>query len=100
MTGQERPDRRPQSGARTIKSFAELALEFSKTGQDSEPLLDATLVSVAELVSCSKSTVENELRRAMRAIRRNTGQADEAEAVYEHLVNVLGSGQGVGNQDT
>lgn len=53
--------------------------------------VNATLTSVAELVGCSKSTVDNELRRAMGVIRYNAGDLDEAEAVYERLIEMLGS---------
>jgi RNA polymerase sigma factor (sigma-70 family) len=50
---------------------------------------DATLTRVAELVGCSKSTVDNELRRAMQTIREYTGGYDEARNVYERLIEAL-----------
>lgn len=58
---------------------------------------DATLTSVAELAGCSKSTVENELARVMRAIARSAGGPDEAQAVYERLIEALSSENSVGN---
>jgi DNA-directed RNA polymerase specialized sigma24 family protein len=52
---------------------------------------DATLTSVAERLGCSKSTVDNELRRVMEALRGSTDTIEEAEAVYARLVEFLSS---------
>lgn len=60
---------------------------------------NATLSSVAELAGCSKSTVENELRRTMQAIERNVGGPDEAQAVYDQLIEALSLEYGLGNGD-
>jgi hypothetical protein len=49
----------------------------------------ATLTSVADRVGCSKSTVDNELRRALALIRRAVDSPDEAEAVYGRLLEDL-----------
>ncbi|MGI8549444.1 MAG: sigma factor-like helix-turn-helix DNA-binding protein [Dehalococcoidia bacterium] len=58
---------------------------------------DATLTSVAEVAGCSKSTVDNELRRSMLSIRRNTSDMNEAQAVYEQLIDLLMAHVEVGN---
>ncbi len=52
---------------------------------------DATLTSVAVLLGCSKSTVDNELRRALASIRRQAADADEAERIYARLLEHLAS---------
>lgn len=50
---------------------------------------EATLTSVAERVGCSKSTVDNELRRALALIRRSVESSDEADAVYGLILEDL-----------
>ena len=48
---------------------------------------NATLTSVASLLGCSKSTVDNELRRALSAIRQHSASAEEAESVYTEVLD-------------
>ncbi len=48
-----------------------------------------TLTSVGGLLGCSKSTVENEIRRALEAIRRHAETMEEAEAIYARLLEFL-----------
>lgn len=50
----------------------------------------ATLTSIAEALGCSKSTVDNELRRAMQIIRRHTDSAEEARTIYRRILLLLG----------
>lgn len=50
---------------------------------------DATLTSVAGLLGCSKSTVDNEIRRALEAIHRVAETEEEAEAIYVRLLDLL-----------
>jgi DNA-directed RNA polymerase specialized sigma24 family protein len=57
----------------------------------------ATLTSVGQLEGCSKSTVDNELRRVMQILRQNTGGLEEAESVYAQLMAELFPEQRVGN---
>lgn len=57
----------------------------------------ATLESVAEQLGCSKSTVDNERRRAVELIRRRTDTPDEAEAVYVRVMEILGGALERGN---
>lgn len=52
---------------------------------------DATLTTVAAQVGCSKSTVENELRAAMETIARHAPSTDEARALYNRVLDLLGS---------
>lgn len=49
----------------------------------------ATLTSIAKELGCSKSTVENEIQRALEAIRRNTKTLEEAEAIFARLLELL-----------
>ena len=51
--------------------------------------LEATLTSVAEELGCSKSTVDNELRRALQLIRRRAEDAEEAHRIYAQLLERL-----------
>ena len=52
--------------------------------------LGATLSTVAEELGCSKSTVDNELRRALHLIRRSAQDAEEAQRIYARLLERLG----------
>lgn len=54
---------------------------------------DATLESVAQRVGCSKSTVDNELRRALHLIKSDTETLDEARATYERVLLLLSDGE-------
>lgn len=49
----------------------------------------ATLTNVGGQLGCSKSTVENEIRRALEAIRRHAETMEEAEAIYARLLELL-----------
>lgn len=48
-----------------------------------------TLVAVAEQLGCSKSTVENELRRVERMILEHAEDTEEARRIYERLLEHL-----------
>ncbi len=50
---------------------------------------EATLTSVASQLGCSKSTVENEIRRALEAIGRHAETLEEAEAIYARFLELL-----------
>ncbi len=49
----------------------------------------ATLTNVGGQLGCSKSTVENEIRRTLEAIRRHAETVEEAEAIYARLLELL-----------
>ncbi len=49
----------------------------------------ATLTSVANQLGCSKSTIENEIRRTVEAIYRHAATREEAEAIYARLLELL-----------
>lgn len=49
----------------------------------------ATLISIAGQLGCSKSTVENEIRRTLEAIQRHAETLEEAEAIYARLLELL-----------
>lgn len=49
----------------------------------------ATLTNVAGQLDCSKSTIENEVRRALEAIHRHAETVEEAEAIYVRLLELL-----------
>ncbi len=50
---------------------------------------EATLTSVASQLGCSKSTVENEIRRALEAIGRHAETLEEAQAIYARFLELL-----------
>lgn len=50
---------------------------------------DATLTSVGQHLGLSKSTVDNDLRRAMSLIRQRTETSGEAEQAYERILEIL-----------
>jgi len=49
----------------------------------------ATLTNVGGQLGCSKSTVENEIHRALEAIRCHAETMEEAEAIYARLLELL-----------
>ena len=49
----------------------------------------ATLTNVGGQLGCSKSTVENEIRRTLEAIRRHAETMEEAEVIYARLLELL-----------
>lgn len=49
----------------------------------------ATLTGIAKELGCSKSTVENEIQRALEIIHRNTETLSEAEAIFARLLELL-----------
>jgi predicted DNA-binding protein YlxM (UPF0122 family) len=49
----------------------------------------ATLTSVADQLGCSKSTVDNEIRRTLGAIHRYAETEEEAKAIYARLLELL-----------
>ncbi|SRR6266567_1171181 len=49
----------------------------------------ATLTSVAGQLGYSKSTIENEIRRALEAISRHAETIEEAEAIYARFLELL-----------
>lgn len=51
--------------------------------------LDATLESVATHLGCSKSTAENEIKRALGTIRAHAENAAEAQAAYARVMELL-----------
>ena len=53
---------------------------------------DATLESIAHRVGCSKSTVDNELHRALQLLRNETETYEEARAIYERVLTLLSDG--------
>jgi DNA-directed RNA polymerase specialized sigma24 family protein len=53
----------------------------------------ATLTSVSALLGCSKSTVENEVRRGLTVISQYSSGADEAAQVYDLVLERLNAAQ-------
>lgn len=54
---------------------------------------EATLVSVARLVDCSKSTVDNELQRTLRLIQGEGVTEEETWLVYYRVLDLLTAGE-------
>lgn len=53
--------------------------------------LDATIEGVAKRLGCSKSTAENEIKRALNTIRAHVESAEEAQVAYARVMELLSS---------